>query len=438
MAAEQHRKSVAVLTLIVVLLILTVIAAVGAAVLILTDRFTSAASPWVSPLSAIKAGAINPALALRPLSDTPDQTVVDEALAAGSSETALAALLYSTSLDDQTRAAGLLTLATRFAGASQKERAALAARTAVDVAILSPTMPDYNRVASLAQAAQILAGAGKSGEAIHALSTAAVIAQHSGRIDSSYRQRLLEGLASDAGRMGRKDVERELRAALNSELPALDTTRAVLPKLLIPLTGNGNGAWSELDAATAERISLARALIASLEGNSPTPSETVRQSLEKALVREDRLREQVYGNGITQGDNLLQRVAYARARMDWLALKWRVARQGFGMALVPAWESQERDIEANLQDACDDYFVILRDAAISLPSQSEAVQGALDAIQDQIKLGRLGLPPYAQEGELVRALDRAVADRMNLGLGNMHVTVTTVKGISQLTVIHSQ
>lgn len=438
MAAERHRGSVAVFGLIVVLLILAVVAAVGASLLILSDRFTSVASPWVSPLSAIKAGAIDPALALGALADVPDQAVVEQSLAAGSNETALAALLYSASLDDQTRASGLLTLATRFASSGNKNRTAQVTRTAVDIAILSPTMSDYSRAAALAQAAQLLAGAGKANEAASALTNAAIIARYSGHIDVSYRQRLLEALASDAARMGRKDTAQELRAAANAPLPPVDTTRTVLPGLWTELAANGGQAWADLAVATAERITLAQALIASLEGKSSTPSETVRQSLEKALVREDKLREDVYSQGVTQGDNLLQRVAYARAHMEWLALKWRVARQGFGMALVPAWESKDTSIEASLSQACDEYYVILRDAAVSLPEQSSAVQGAVEAIQDQIKLGRLGLPPYAQEGELVRALDRASAERMELGLGRLSVTISSIKGISQLTVVHSQ
>lgn len=438
MAAEHHHRSVAVFGLLVGLLILAVVAAVGVSFLILSDRFTSTASPWVSPLSAIKAGAVDPALALGSLAGETDQTVADRALAAGSNETALAALLYGTSLDDQTRSSGLLTLATRFNSSGNKDRTARVARSAVDVAILSPTMSDYSRAAALAQAAQLLAAAGKPDEAISALTNAGIIAQYSGRIDAAYRERLLEGLAADAARMGRKDLAQELRAALNAALPAVDTMSAVLPSLLTTLAGDGDKAWAELDAAAAERVTLAQALIASLAGQSATPSETVRQSLEKALVREDALREQVYANGITGGDNLLQRVAYARARMEWLALKWRVARQGFGMALVPSWESKDIDIEASLSQACDEYYAILRDAAVSLPLPANAVQGAIDAIQDQIKLGRLGLPPYAQEGELVRALDRASAERMDLGLGRLNVTMTAMKGSSQLTVVHSQ
>ena len=175
MTADHHRRSVAVFSLLVVLLILAIVAAVGVSLLILSNRFTSVASPWVSPLSTIKAGAIDPALALGPLADIPDDVVSEQALAAGSADTALATLYYSTSLDDQTRTAGLLSVAMRFADAGQRDRAAQAAATAADVAILSPTMPDYSRATALAQASQILARSGKRSQAVRVLSDAGVI-----------------------------------------------------------------------------------------------------------------------------------------------------------------------------------------------------------------------------------------------------------------------
>jgi len=437
--AQQHqRSSVVGFTLVIVLLVLATIVVVVAAVFVVSEQFPSAAGPRLSPLSAIKAGAINPALALDSLAGVHDQSVAERAIASGSIETAFATLLYSTSLNDQMRAAGLLTLANRLTQDGKKDQALLAARTAVDVAILSPMMPDYNRAAALAQAGQVLRSLGKTDEATYAYDTAAIITEHSGRIDPSYRQVLLEGLAEDVSRAGHKEQARQLRAAANAEPPTLDATPYVLPALLIPLVRGESADWAELDAATTERVSLASALVAALEGNSPTPSETVRQSLEKALLAEDRLREQVYSQGLAESDNLLQRVAYARVHMEWLTLKWRVARQGFGMALVPAWENQVGAIEASLHKACDDYYVILRDVAASLPDQIEAVQGAIDVIQDEIKLGRLGLPPYAQEGELVRALDKANRERMDLGLGSLYVTMKTEKNSSQLTVIGSQ
>ncbi len=438
MASQQHRSSVLVFGLIVLLLVLAIIAAVIAAMLVFSDQTQSAASPWLSPLSTVKASLISPALALNSLADVPDQTIVAQAVAAGKVDTAFATLLYSTSLSDQMRAAGLLTLGNRLVQDGKKDTSALAARTAVDIVILSPAMPDYSRAALLAQAAQALASAGKSLEATHAANSAAIIAEYSGRIEPSYRQILLEGLATDAARTGRKEQALALRAASSAAPPPADKAPYVLPSLLAPLLRDDRSVWAELDAATGERILAANALIAALGSGSVATQEPARQALEKALLNEDRLRDRVLGNGMVQSDNLLQRVAFARGRMEWLTLKWRVARQGFGLSLVPAWENQARTIEADLRQACADHYSLLRDAAASLPAQIESVQGTIDVVQDQIKWGRLGLPPAAQEADLVYALDQATRDRMALGIGYLSVTTKTQSWNSQLDVVNSR
>jgi len=435
--AGQPGRSVAVFGLAVVLLVLATIAVVVAAVVVASSRFASAASPWVSPLSVIKAGAINPALALGSLAGQDDQDIVDRAIAAGSADTALATLLYSTSLNDQTRANGLLRASRLLARQNRNEQALLVAHTAADVAMLSPTMTDYGRAAALDEAGQVMAQVGKKDEAASAYGMAATIALQSGRLDPAYRQLLIEGLAADYTRLGRPEQARALRGAAQPALSP-DKNPAVYPGLLVPLIPGDSPAWVSLQAATAKRTTLTASLIAALQGQASGAPEPVRQALEKVLIEEDQLSDTVYSDGIAHSDNLLQRVAYARARVAWLTLKWRIARQGFGMALVPAWESQAREIEANLHKAFEDYYLILRDAGISLPGNVDAAQATVDIIQDQIKMGRLGMPPYAHEAELLSALADAWQQRINLGGVRLYITTTYGKSGTQLTVVGSQ
>ena len=438
MASHQHRSSALVFGMIVLLLVLAIVSAVIAAVQVFSERNPSTASPWVSPLAAIKVASISPALALGSLADIPDQTTVERAVAGGKPDTAFATLLYTISLTDQVRVAGLLTLSGTFAAGGTKDSAALAAATAVDIAILSPSIPDYNRAVFLAQAGQALARAGKTSAAAHASAVAAIIAEYSGRIEASYRKILLEDLANDAVRAGRKDQATALRAAGNADPPPPDPSRYVLPLLLVPLQTNGSAAWAELDAIAATRIAFANALIAALGSGSQAASEPARTALQQALMNEDRLRDAALRDGMVQSDSLLPRIAFARSRVEWQALKWRVARQGFGISLVPAWENQASAIEADLYQSFADYYSLLRDAAASLPKTVDAAQGAVDVIQDQIKWARIGFPPSAQEGELVSALDQALRERMDTGVGYLSVSVKTDNGTDQLTVVNTR
>ena len=435
MAEEPKRSSLAAFGLLVFLLAIAFVLAAGAVFFIVSERSASVAGPRPSPLSAIQAGAINPAIALASLAGQDDQAVLDRALAAGSSDTALATLLYSTALSDQARSAGLAALARSLAqGKKTKDDALAAARTAADIALLSPTLPDYNRATILDQSGQVMAGLGEKDDALHAYEAAGLIAADSGRIDPAYRRVILEALAADAGRLGNAGQVRTLRSALQAEPPPADNRPAVLPTLIAPIQPGASVAWSELEQATAQRTSLANDVMASLAGGARSQPDGARQALEKALVAEDQLRTQLFTSELAASNNLLQRVALARAQVDWLALKLRIARQGFGVSLVPGWESQTAEIEASLRQACQDYYLILRDTAASLPESSQAIQATVETILDQIKLGRLGLPPSEQEADLLRSLDEANRRLLELGGTNLYVTGSTEQGSNQLSI----
>lgn len=433
MTRDHRRSSVAVLGLLGLLCVLVAIAATGIALVVFSDRFASRAAPWVSPLSAVRTGGIDPSLALGSLAGVDDGAIAERAAAAGSADTALATILYSVSLDDQARASALIGLARKLTQSDKSALALLAANTAIDVALLSPTMTEHGRVVALDQAGQLLASLGKGDDAARAYAEATTIAVNSGGLDPSYRQILLEALLVDVTRLGRSDLVRTVRAGIRFDAPAA-TSANRFPLLHESMTIDSLDG-DALALAEEERIELAQALIASLDGQSPTPANIIRASLERALLAEDRLRQQVYADGLANSSDLLQRVAHARAAMQWQALKWRVARQGFGMALVPTWESHLREIEATLGKACDDYYLLAHDAAISAPAQTEAAHTAVYTIRDQIKMGRLGLPPSGQEAELVRALDKASRLLSDLEPGNLVVAVKTNGGRTQLTVV---
>ncbi len=427
MAGTGRRSPAGVLGVLVVLLV--IIGGSAAGVVLLSGRLSSAAGPWVSPLSAIKKGAIDPAVALKSLAGVREQDVLAQALAAGSSDTALAVLLYSASLSDEERTSGLLKVAGRMVQAGEGSTALLALRTAALVAMLSPIMPDHGRAAVLNQVGQALAALGKTDEAARAYDGAATIALHSARLEPTYRRLLLEGLAADYAHIGRGERARDLRRAAQDDDPPGEATPYVLPTLLVSVSAGDGELWTELEETTTKRTELVAALIAAMEGSSPTPSETVRKALETTLVAEDRLRERLYSDGLAQTSNLMERIGYARAWMEWLALKRQVADQGFGVALVPAWERRHSDVVASLQKACEDYYLILRDVAVSLPDQLEAAQATVDAIADQVKLARLGIYPDAPEAELLSALERATRERVSLRNDNsLYVTVKEERG----------
>lgn len=435
MAGQRGRTSVVLFGMLVGLLILATIAVSAGALIVLSDRLPSTTSQYSSALPAINANAITPTLALGALAGVSDQEVIDHALAANSSDTALVALLYSTTLSDQARTGSLLALAGLLAREDENERALLIARTAADVAILSPLMSDYSRATALNQAGQLMATLGRKEDAVRTYSSAAVIAAQSGSLDAAYRRMLLDGLAGDLGRAGRADLATTLRTQ-TGDLPPTALSSAVLPAMLVPLAAADTADVQLLETLAARRSEAAAGLIASLQGQSAVPAVTSRRKLADALIDEDPLRQRVYSDGIAHSSDLLQRVAAAREYMRWLTLKWRIAQRGFGMTIVPTWEDQSGSIQADLDAATHDYYLLLRDVAISLPTGDEAVQGAAEIIQDQIKVGRLGLPAGSQEALLLQDLAKAQQNTTLLGIASRSVVkLETAESASWLAVI---
>jgi hypothetical protein len=100
-----------------------------------------------------------------------------------------------------------------------------------------------------------------------------------------------------------------------------------------------------------------------------------------------------------------------RDKIQWLALKLRIARQGFGISLVPEWEAKLNDIAQELNDAYDDYFAITEQQAGGLAKTDEANRSTEDTLREAIVAGRSGLYPQYNEADSRSKLD-AVAQAL--------------------------
>lgn len=89
-----------------------------------------------------------------------------------------------------------------------------------------------------------------------------------------------------------------------------------------------------------------------------------------------------------------------RDKIRWLALKLRVARGGYGLSLVPEWESAEQQIAQDLNDAYVDYFQINEQQAKGLEKTEEADRSTEDTLRAALVAGRWGLYPQYDETDL--------------------------------------
>lgn len=112
---------------------------------------------------------------------------------------------------------------------------------------------------------------------------------------------------------------------------------------------------------------------------------------------------------------MVLKIGIAKARVDWLIIKYRIALGGYGVQLVPAWTDDLADIRAELNAAHGELHNAY-DEQIRTFSDDTAVDRAwFHLLRFEIEQGMLGLYPDYPEEELLSRLtevtERLIASR---------------------------
>ncbi len=375
---------------------------------------------WIHPLQRLREDRVEPSLALLALSGVRDLEVANRALAQQELETAYASVVLSTQLDDGERIGTLLLLAGAYATAGDKSAARLCYQQANLVATLSPTLSDSARADAYLGIGEGLAELGDNDDALLNYDQAHVVASHSLYIKDPHRADVLGELGEAYERLGESGKASECLAE-QAEI-----------QYVFDESGEGVGSAPEqpvspfmmeipepteamLSSYQQRRMESVQRLIDSLEegsGKEAVPEE-VMSDVAQALLNEDDARLGIYEEQLAGASSLVLKIGIARAKVDWLIIKYRAALGGYGLQLVPAWTDGLADIEAELNAA---YGALLAayDEQIGTFSDDTAVDRAwLHLLRFQIEQGRLGLyPDYPQEellSQLTEVTERLVA-----------------------------
>jgi hypothetical protein len=363
---------------------------------------------------SLKRENLDAALLLRDLAGMPDVQVLDYALTTGKTETGFAIVAFSDELDDPDRASALLSLARSYTGANESAKAAVCYQALVNLAALGAGFHDYQRADLLLQSGDGLSRLGRRLEAEEAFDRVGEIARFSPALPAAVRVQLLQTLAGKYTSLERDfKVADVSHGAEEAAEPSADELVVVSLPANVP-NWEGEPAWSEVRSREAERVSAAIELITALEGKANDQVESRRLALEKALLAENQAQNAFYARQRPKTNGISARLALARQRVGWLSLRWRVASRGFGLGLVPDWERSLPEIEAGLRAAQEDRYTILLELAALLPDPLDARQATVDALVEELKLGRLGLYPDAPERGLAGDLTAAIGDRVSL------------------------
>ena len=152
-------------------------------------------------------------------------------------------------------------------------------------------------------------------------------------------------------------------------------------------------------------------------GNAPLAAET---ALKEALVAEDLRKLPFYDAEIEQEAQLSRKVDIMFAKIEWLSIKYRVAKQAFGLNIVPEWAEQDERIRADLTKAYQALFSLYADLIIALPKASQIDKATEERLRREVLAGELGrYPNYPEEQrrqQLLDATDQLIATQPELNI----------------------
>jgi len=387
------------------ILILILITVVG--IFLFANQFDSSQSGRLNlfigsnPLNQIDFDEIDPALALSSLGGMPESDVILEAIDKDRPETALASLLFHPTLTNNETAGGFLQLAMTY-GNQDKNKATFSNKMACQVATLAPNMPDTVRADIFLQAGEGLIELDEPSLAKLCLNQAFTIASKSPFLQAAHRRDIFERLQKNYIIFGERELAREsLNLSANPpQLTLITEEQTVLPKNeAVPVP-------QDIQEVEANRWRAAQELAALLVERGGTAPQEVIDTLTEALIAEDQQKLSFYESEITKTTQLSKKIDFILAQIAWMSIKYRVARRGYGITLVPQWEAEAEQIRADLTKAYENLFTLYADLIVALPDVSRIDKAAEERLRSEILAGELGrYPNYPEEQRRKQLLD---------------------------------
>ena len=360
---------------------------------------------FANPMAAIKPEHIDPALAIALLAGVSEIDVINQAISKSRPGTGLATLIFSPDLSAQEAAGDFLLLGEKFAGQDDMARARLSYQLAGTMATLSPDLSDTLRADIFLQAGIGLTALNEPILAKIYLDQSFLVATESTYLQAAYRQSMLEALhkaylALDLKEEARQSLELSLAPANLVALPQKPLVLPVAQEIAFP---------RPVQEAEAERWRAAQVVARELvEWGGETSPEAV-EALRVALWQEDQVKTRFFDESFAAEKQLSAKVNILQAKIAWQSIKYRIARQGFGLSLVPEWEAMVDQIQADLTSSHEALYQLYSDIIVAMPIAADINLATEEALRRQVLAGELGHYPNYPGEELQAQLLRASA-----------------------------
>lgn len=421
-AKPEQRSHWGLIIIVGILAIIMFILIAIIAIVFIANQMGSSRADRFNPLlgknllAQLDTGKIDPALALSSLGGVSELDVISSAIEKNRAETALAALLFTPTLENRESAGSFLQLADAYAQEGDLEQAAFSYELAGTVATLAPDVSDTVRSDVFLQASEGLIELNELTLAKFYLDQTFAIALGSPYLQAAHRRGIFERLQKNYLAIDERELAREsLNLSANPpNLTLVTEERAILPKNQpVPLP-------AEIQEAEAKRWLAAQELAAQLVSLGGKAAPEAINALADALVLEDQLKLAFFDSELESATLLSKRLDLILAKIGWLSIKYRVARNGYGLSIVPEWETQAEQIRADLTKTYEPLYALYSDIIIGLPEVSQIDKATEERLRTEILAGELGrYPNYPEEqrrAQLLNATEQLVNTQPELGI----------------------
>jgi hypothetical protein len=270
------------------------------------------------------------------------------------------------------------------------------------IATLSPDIPDTTRATIFMQAGEGLIEQDEPELAKFYFDQAYVIAANSPYLQAAHRRPILQQLQKNYLLLGERELARQsLDLSANPpDLNFVPETTTLLP------SGEDIALPQSIQGAETNRWIRAQELAALLvERGGRAPSSAI-SALEEALLEEDGQKLPFFENKLASTTQLSERINITLAKIRWLSIKYKVARRGYGLSLVPAWENDAEQIRAELTKTYEKLYPLYADYIVALPEISQIDLATEEKLRREVLAGELGrYPNYPEEQRQRQLLD---------------------------------
>jgi len=413
-----------------VLLVLVGVASLGAFFLLREQPFD--VPEWQDPLTLVKPDRVDPALAVAGLGGVSDGDLGAKAIAQARADTAYAILVFSPSIGDRESAGDFLLLANRFRSDDRPELAIASYRLAGTIATLSPDLPDTVRADTFVLTGEGLAELEEFGLAQLFFDQAFNVAMASPYLQAATRRNVFQRLQQGYRMIGDRERARTSLEQSAEPFPMVTVVEAppVLPVAEPPLMS------LEVQQAEAARWEAAQALSSALVVRGGYAPPELVAALREALIAEDQVKLPYFNSQLAAAPQLSVQISIVEARINWLSTKYRVARRGYGISLVPEWEVQAESIRAELTKSYELLYALYADLIVAMPDAEQIDLATEEILRRENLVGTLGRYPNYPAEQRIAQLLQATAHLVESRPGEkMRVVVLPYAGVDAFVLV---